>query len=417
MSTHRLIAAKILRRAGAAAATLALAANAACSGPPAPFPAPETGGPAGPADFAPLGAARGDIGYGIKVELASGDPELILNGVRGLRFDWVSQSVSWRAIEPQAGSYQWEALDRAVRLAHGQGLRILLTVSDAPDWARPIGSDLSLDGPPADLRMFGQFAHSLASRYAGTVAAYEIWPGANLASKWNDPLGVSPAAYTQLLRSAYAGVKSADPLAIVVSGGVAPVSHADISEGLGQEGPAFLQGMYESSADPSFDVLGIWLEGSVYPPDVPDVDPLGGPGDFRQYEDYREVALANADAGRSFWITDVGWGAADPQGGLPGVTEEQQAEFLVSAFRLASAVEYIDVMVVNNFNYSVTRTDPRLASHSLIRPDWTARPAFLSLAKMRQDDLLAFPVPGNASSSTQASAMSGTGFTSFDGHP
>jgi hypothetical protein len=65
------------------------------------------------------------------------------------------------------------------------------------------------------------------------------------------------------------------------------------------------------------------------------------------------------------------------------ISEQQQGEFLVRAFQKARDLGYIGGMMVWNLNYqlAVPNTDEKWG-FSLIRADWSPRPAFSMLAAM-----------------------------------
>ncbi len=112
--------------------------------------------------------------------------------------------------------------------------------------------------------------------------------------------------------------------------------------------------------------------------------------------------VAANDADTPLWITSAGWASTPTP--LPGmeyaadVSEDQQAEYLAVALAQVQAQPYVGVLLINNFNCATTpERNPVPALYSLIRSDWSARPAFVILAQLRQDTLNAPPVtkPGD----------------------
>ncbi len=348
--------------------------------------------------------------FGLRMNLLiDGDVKPLLNAAQVMRSDWISQDVNWRDIEPAPGNYQWQKLDAVVAAARPYGFRILLSVAGAPDWARPAGPDLTRDGPPADYATFANFMSQMAARYAGQVAAYELWPESNIASHWSSPDGISPERYTELLRQAAPAIHAADQYSsIIVAGSLAPTGSNDgvnVMDDL-----VFYQRMYAAGAAEYFDALGVRVDGYNNPPvDSPttsSVTTTTYKGHtsfyFRHYEDARAVMAAANDADTPLWITSAGW-ASTPMP-LPGmeyaadVSEDQQAEYLAVALAQVQAQPYVGVLLINNFNYATTpERNPVPALYSLIRSDWSARPAFVILAQLRQDTLNAPPVtkPGD----------------------
>lgn len=343
-------------------------------------------------------------GFGLRMDLMAGaNTAALLNGAQIMRADWVAQDVRWKDIEAEPGVYNWGQLDRAILATRPYGFRLLLTVAGAPDWARPAGADLNFDGPPADYAAFANFMAALAARYAGVAGAYEIWPEANLRSRWSSPDGVSPENYAELLRQVFIAVRAADPMSIVVAGGLAPTGSNDGVNVI--DDLTFYQRMYDAGAAPYFDVLGAKVDGFNNPPaDSPEsssVATITYKGHtsfyFRHYEAVREVMTANGDEAKAMWLTSAGWASAGQP--LPGmeyaadVTEQQQAVYLAEALAQAQSQPYIGAIIVNNFNIAtVPNSPPELAPYSLIRADWSARPAFITLAQLRQGDALTRPM-------------------------
>jgi hypothetical protein len=146
------------------------------------------------------------------------------------------------ARDPAWPGYDWTKTDVAVRAASAGGLRVLLNFSAAPTWAEgpdpPKSHRAGTWRPnPAEL---GAFATAAARRYSGTfadatgplprVAEWQAWNEPNLdyylAPQWRRQKGrlvpASPQWYRRMLNRVYAGVKSVQADATVVSAGTAP---------------------------------------------------------------------------------------------------------------------------------------------------------------------------------------------------
>ncbi len=323
-------------------------------------------------------SAQSGFGYGVAVQLWGQDPEPVINGVAGMGFDWLRQAVRWADVEPVEGQYYWEPLDILVAAVGPFRIKVLVAIYDAPDWALDDGGS----GLPVRLDALSAFLTEMATRYRGRIAAYEIWPGVNRAGS----NGISPAGYAILLQTAYNALKTSDPMCVVVSGGLEPVLG---EEGVnGMDDVAYLTELYRAGGGQWFDVLGVHLNGYDNPPDaLPGSQGGNFEGSqrfFLHYEELRQVMVEYGDAEAQMWLTMVGWASADGSG-QGYVTEEQQAEYLVRAFEIASHEPFVGLMVVNNFNYAtLVPAGDIMGAFSLLRPDWTARPAFMALARMRQ---------------------------------
>ncbi|HMT20433.1 MAG TPA: cellulase family glycosylhydrolase, partial [Promineifilum sp.] len=153
---------------------------------------------------------------GIQIYLHRQDVRDLLRHLEALDAGWVKVQVSWKLHEPRPGEYNEELfgeLDRLIDGANGQGIKVLLSVSKAPEWSRPT---TEMDGPPGDYALFEGFMRYLATRYTGKVAAYELWNEPNLQREWNGtPL--SAADLVALTRRGAAGVRAVDPAALIIS--------------------------------------------------------------------------------------------------------------------------------------------------------------------------------------------------------
>jgi hypothetical protein len=69
--------------------------------------------------------------------------------------------------------------------------------------------------------------------------------------------------------------------------------------------------------------------------------------------------------------------------------EEQQADYLVQLATKVDGLDFVEAFMVDNFNLSTVNAAQPAAAKSLIRSDWSPRPAFLEYARMRQQQAVA----------------------------
>ena len=186
---------------------------------------------------------------------ASGDPAeraTWLDRTVDSRAGIVRLGVTWATVagsqgppdptNPGSASYDFSAIDAAVRDAEARGLAVLLTISGAPAWAEAPGrAPSALPGTwkpsPSDL---ADFMQAVAARYSGgfdpdgagpapplpAVQALQIWNEPNLsqylAPQYQGATAVSPGQYREMLNASYAAVKAVDPAMLVVTAGTAP---------------------------------------------------------------------------------------------------------------------------------------------------------------------------------------------------
>ena len=97
-------------------------------------------------------------------------------------FPWLRQTFAWDQIEPQAGSYDWQASDRIIPGRQRTRPQPYSRVGHDAEWARAAGGDLT--APPASAADFARFAAAFASRYGTQIDVYQIWDEPNILLGW-----------------------------------------------------------------------------------------------------------------------------------------------------------------------------------------------------------------------------------------
>lgn len=184
--------------------------------------------------------------FGVTMLGAINDPQArALARAAGIR--WVRTSISWSSVEPEnldltnPNNGNWP--DRLLQDLEADGLSPVLLIWQNPSWVAPTDCGPLYDGM---LPEFGQFVRALAERYDGdgdyngdgTVDGPPL-PNVHYYEFYNEPdlnpnrtplrfggcWGDQGAAYAALLREAYENVKAANPLAQIMTGGLAYDSH------------------------------------------------------------------------------------------------------------------------------------------------------------------------------------------------
>lgn len=331
---------------------------------------------------------------GVQIHLHREDLDQIVGQLQALGVGWVKVQVSWKLFEPEPGRVDdalFRELDQLVSRATSHDIQVLLSVAKAPDWSR---ATTEMDGPPVDSAAFAAFMQTLAARYRGNLAAYELWNEPNLQREWmGSPL--SAADFVALLRAGAAGVRAADPGALVISGAPATTG---INDGvMAIDDRLFLQGMLAAGVGEVVDGVGVHPYGWANPPDATaaNPDPAGPthnnhPSFFfaDTLADYRALLDAAGYAALPLWATEFGWGSFAGLGGVPPagaefmayVSEEQQAAYTLRAIELAQQLPGIGPLFLWNLNFA-----PLLgpgfseAGYSLLGLDGAPRPVFLAV--------------------------------------
>lgn len=315
-----------------------------------------------------------------------------------MEFGWVKQTFPWRNIELSKGGYDWFRPDQIVdAVTNKYGLNLIVRIDSHPLWSvEPYlpPEEITNNQPPHNYQDFGDFCFALADRYKGQIKAYQVWNEPNLDREWGEK-PPNPAEYTELLRVCYEGIKAGDPDAIVISAGLSP-TETSLPDAMPDD--EFLQGMYDAGAASYFDVLGLHAPGFKAPPALsPDeaADPAGPWGGhrfnaFRHVEDMRAIMVANGDANKQVAILEMGWileQQIHQEYSWFGVTEQQQAEYLVGAYQYAREnwSPWIGLMTT----IYMADADWTAETHeqywwSIVLPDGTPRLAYQALAEMEK---------------------------------
>ncbi len=295
---------------------------------------------------------------------------------------WVRLDVQWRQAQPSRGSYdQWwiDEYERAIDMARRAGQRVVLMAYNAPAWAS--GSPSS--NVPRKPRDFARFMAHLARRYRGKVSAYEVWNEPNLERFWST--GPSPRAYTRLLKPTYRAIKSVDPRAEVVFGGLSLNDYE------------FVRGAYRAGAKGHFNVMATHPYtycGTTGPRKVRRSHGRITPDSFLAYRKVRRVMVAHHDA-EPIWFTEFGWNTSTekckPGAGIwqGGVSQRKQARYLRQSFRLVRHTRYVKVALWYNFRNNYWQQDANTpeARYGLVRSNYSPKPAYRAFrryAKLRR---------------------------------
>lgn len=239
--------------------------------------------------------------------------------------------LSWWLVEPeQPGkilpSYveSFDEMYREVTEVHGMRPLILLFI--APPWARP-ASGKGCAGyagcfyPPGRLSDWSRFLKWAVNRYPD--ADFEIWNEPNLKSFWApEP---DPAAWAKLLVESYRTIKSLNPDAKVIAGGINGNLCDDC--GLGMSAATFIRRAYAAVPDlgDSMDALSF----HPYPEQFKGaVQGLGRNSNYAlQWARFNRALRDVGDADQRIWVTETGVTTTGP-GGLSGAEQATELQRL-----------------------------------------------------------------------------------------
>ena len=324
---------------------------------------------------------------------APADANVMLDRLVELGGGFVRIDVHWPWFEwARAGRSNWNPdqvrlLGRYLDAAHARGVEVELTVLGTPCWAAAgpervcdeLGRETSQTAEPRNPDEFADFVVELVKFAAGRAQYIGIGNEPNHPAFSVTP---DPAAYTRLLRAAYARIKAIDPSVAVVAGALAP----------GNPGGAqlntleFLQGMYDAGAGGSFDYVEFhpYTDGQSvewFDSDYPLLS-------FQQsVPALRAVMTSNGDArpiilGEAGWTTMNSGSCVDCGGANLGVSPATQADNLVKALQVASQWSYVHKLVVYELaDHGSAESSSAYDHFGVLQRDLSAKPAAHALAQ------------------------------------
>ncbi len=342
------------------------------------------------------------FGYGIEA-LALSSPQAALDQIQQLGLRWVKVSLHWSEIEAEAGRPNWAVLDAFLSEAATRNMRVLVSISAAPAWARSVTAE-NRSGPPDDPQAFAHFVSLLMQRYRGVVHAVEIWEEMNEEQHWYAPGGLSPEGYMALLVPSVQAIRAVDPGVIIISGGLNPTG---VDDGvMAIDDFRYLQGLINAGLLDYVDCVGVHLKGYNLPPDTP-YDGLTGNTAVRfraplenphhswsfhsTLRGYNDLIVA-ARRRTPLCVTAFGWASAEGitsevQTGLEFALDnsaEEQARYITQAFQLMHDWGFVWLAFLFNLDAApkVGLDATGAALYSILLPDGTPRSAYRAIQEM-----------------------------------
>ncbi len=241
--------------------------------------------------------------------------------------DSVRIPIEWGAVQPtQGGALDFSAVDSIVARAADAGLEVLPYLSGAPTWAEPTvwvpGSNRTVKAPShlpasgAAATAWSNFLAQAVARYGPNgsfwaqnptvpvrpIRTWQVWNEENFKYFVAKP---NPAEYGKLVTLSSTAIKSVDPGAKVVLGGMFALPKGCRSKAMPKQNYCaadFLELMYQTTPGIKGKFNGVALHPYSY--FYPELTP--------RIEEFRSVLKKNHDAGKGLWITELGWSSQRP---------------------------------------------------------------------------------------------------------
>lgn len=339
--------------------------------------------------------------YGVNIflqdEVEDYKKELTMQQAAALGIGWVKQEFPWDELEFSKGSFfdqknnkdAWQKFDQIVSLAEKYHLRVIARLDRPPAWARPAGS--SPNAPPSDYTDYANFIKAFIKHYRGRINFIQIWNEPNLTSEWDTGKAVDPAAYTDLLKTAYQAAKQTDPNIVILAAPLAMTTEQPSLRGNMDE-LDYLSAMYSAGAAAYFDILAANGYGLDDPPQrSASQDRLN----FGRASLLRLVMEQNNDARKPIWFDEYGWNAAPDSIPLDQriwgqVSREQQATYTVQGIEAATRQwDWAGVFTIWYFR-QVGNIPPTDAAYyfDMVNVDFTKEPVYGAVQQAAQSWLV-----------------------------
>ncbi len=345
------------------------------------------------------------FGYGIQVQ-AHINTDQTLEQVKQLGMGWIKQQISWKDLEPQPNQANWDALDAIFAATSAHKLRVLVSVTNAPDWARSVTAP-GKEGPPDNPQDFVNYISQMLQRYPGAIHAVEVWNEPNLSERgWYAPGGLNSSEYMNLLIPVADAIHQIDPGVIVISAAPAPTGTNDGVIAI--DDFVYQQDLIDQGLLDHVDCVGAHANGINMPPDIPyDAGyqdssasyqgPFANPHHswsfYSTLTGYHDMIVASGHD-TPICVTEFGWPTMDGMQGQPLMpdfafafdnTAQEQADNIVNAFKEMDDWGFVWLAFLFNLDYSPKiGGDPINDSTmwSITYPDGSPRPAYDAVRDM-----------------------------------
>lgn len=214
------------------------------------------------------------------------------------------------ARDPNWPGYRWQRWDQIVEVASAAGIELVPVVDLTPTWASGVATTTTAgpNAPPLSASYYGDFMLALATRYRGRIRYWELGNEPDDLHSWS---GTIQQHVDLRMKPGYAAVKSVDPRAQVILGGLALSTHMDA--------------VYAAGGGGYFDVGNVH---AYY---------IAAAADGTALQQVRGAMNANGDAAKPLWLTEFGYAThastTTPDEPAPSAKLEQdQADLIGGVF-------------------------------------------------------------------------------------
>lgn len=268
---------------------------------------------------------------GNRVRAEDVDAAVSLMGEAGVQ--WQREELFWDRVQKEPGGpIIWNGdgsgfydYDRVIGAQVAAGINILGLLDYNPAWFKGQNPP-----PEAWIEDWGNFVYAAVAHYGrdrGWIKHWELWNEPNLREAGYESGLYKVKDFVRILEVGRAAVKSADPEAKIVMGGMAGLTEA--SRPFDYDSLDYLDQVGKLGGWDQVDIIAIHPYHPAPPEDsVQRFDRRVNLRDELRHLDQLMLRYGS----KPVWITELGWTTSSLQ---PGVSEETQALFLIRAYLLA----------------------------------------------------------------------------------
>ncbi|NBD25447.1 carbohydrate-binding protein [Paenibacillus glycinis] len=311
------------------------------------------------------GGVNGQWYFGTQAELNTAADNVVATGMQ-----WVRIDLKWDIVQAGgATSYDWSWPDKMVNTALSRGLKVLLVASYAPSWANGGNADTRYYPNAANINAWKNFLDLAARRYMPLgVTAYELWNEPNYSVQSSPSLFVSNILIpgSTALRAASSDLHI--PVTIVDGAPANLINTSGIVDPYD-----WVTQIYANGGKDYFDVQAIHPYCWPAAPTTPSVWNA-----LLRANEIHAIMANNGDGGKQVWATEFGY----PTSGPNTVTEQQQSDYIVSAFQVwtqSAWQSWTGPMFLYTYKDGSTNLNDPESNFGLLRNNNTFKPVMSQL--------------------------------------
>ncbi len=268
---------------------------------------------------------------------------------------WARVELRWNQVEPQRNQWDWGGTDLLVNSYAQKNMNLLGLLCYSVAWASGGSGNGTVFGPPTDMNAWETYVRTTVSHYKGQIHTWEIWNEPDVAMFWNNHDGGDPVVYQQMLQRAYTAIKSVDPNATVMNGGVTGT----------ERGANFVNTLVNNGGGNYLDAVA--FHGYVANGSVDDL--------FYYNTIWPLISKARQHANKPLWITEYGWSSGSSGGSSAG-SEAAQENLLARQFSML--FDLGNVAHVFIFQFKDPNNQPNY--FGMTRPDASTKPSYTAMS-------------------------------------